>query len=321
MAERNYIDFTLPPGRLVQGSLTEAQTTDAEGKPLIVKSGPNMGQPRIDYYFAVAVPKTPGVAHWASEEWGAPIWAEGHASFPGGQAQRPDFAWKIVDGDSQIPNKAGRKPCEQEGFPCCWVVRFSGGKAPQVYSMLPNQAAPVLVPDPKGVVGLGDYVQVRGSVCGNGAQNQPGVYLNHSMICLRAYGQRISTGPDVSTAGFGGGALPAGASATPLASAAALPPPPAAPGAAAPMPAAPSAALPPPPAAAPAIPGTYAPPAVPAPAPSPAHVGLPPAPPAPPAAPAAAGPVMLPAANGVPYEAYKANGWTDDQLRANGLMA
>ena len=40
-----------------------------------------------------------------------------------------------------------------------------------------------------------------------------------------------------------------------------------------------------------------------------------------PPAPPPAGPVMLPAANGIPYEAYKAKGWTDEVLRAQGYMA
>lgn len=40
-----------------------------------------------------------------------------------------------------------------------------------------------------------------------------------------------------------------------------------------------------------------------------------------PPAPPPAGPVMLPAANGISYEAYKAKGWTDEVLRAQGYMA
>jgi len=40
-----------------------------------------------------------------------------------------------------------------------------------------------------------------------------------------------------------------------------------------------------------------------------------------PAAPVVAGPVMLPAANGVPYESYIQNGWTDALLIQHGMMA
>lgn len=53
-------------------------------------------------------------------------------------------------------------------------------------------------------------------------------------------------------------------------------------------------------------------------------VATPTPPPAAPAAPtpppAAPGPVMTAAANGISYEAYKSQGWTDDQLVAAGLM-
>lgn len=51
----------------------------------------------------------------------------------------------------------------------------------------------------------------------------------------------------------------------------------------------------------------------------PSFVGGAPTPPAPPAPPSAPVMVMTAAANGVTYEAYKAQGWTDDQLIQNGL--
>ena len=46
----------------------------------------------------------------------------------------------------------------------------------------------------------------------------------------------------------------------------------------------------------------------------------PPPPPAPPANDLASGKIMLPGANGVPYDAFISQGWTDDQLIANGYM-
>ena len=36
-------EVLFPVGRLVMGSLTEAQTTDADGNPLLTKSGPHTG--------------------------------------------------------------------------------------------------------------------------------------------------------------------------------------------------------------------------------------------------------------------------------------
>ena len=50
------VNFTTPVGRLVAGSLYKGQDKDAEGRPLVVKNGPQAGQPRLDFYFAIAIP-------------------------------------------------------------------------------------------------------------------------------------------------------------------------------------------------------------------------------------------------------------------------
>jgi hypothetical protein len=313
------VNFTTPVGRLVMGSLYKAQTTDAENRPLVIKTGPNAGQPRVDYFFALAIPKG-SERHWAETEWGRKVWETGHKSFPNGQATAPTFAWKIVDGDSTIPNKAGRKPCDREGYKGHWVVHFSGGYAPRIFNA--DGSAPIVEPD---AVKLGYYVQVAGSVAGNESMQQPGVYINHSMVALAGYGPEIIVGPDPTQAGFGAAPLPPGASAVPVG------------GFTAPATPAPAAA--------------YAPPAPPgAPAAASAPVYTPPAPtpvaaaPAAPAAPAMvvqphpgflAGPgaappppvvgtpvrLMLPAAGQITYEQYIANGWTDALLVQHGMMA
>jgi hypothetical protein len=108
------------------------------------------------------------------------------------------------------------------------------------------------------------------------------------MVCFRAYGQEIQFGPDVASAGFGAAPLPAGASMTPPASIVPLPQ-------VAPIAPAPA------PVAMPVAPVT----------PNPSFAQMPVAP---------LVRQMTPAANGVAYEAYIANGWTDAQLIANGLM-
>lgn len=287
--------FTTPVGRLVQGSLYKPNTTDAEGKPLVVKSGPNMGKPRVDYYFAIAIPKG-AETHWALTEWGAKIWTVGHAAFPN-VAQSPKFAWKVTDGDSVIPDQKGRKPCDREGFPGHWVIKFSGGFAPKIVTR-ESANHPWVENINENVIRLGYYVQINGTIEGNGSQQQPGVYLNHAMVAMLGFGPEIVIGPDANSAGFGASPLPAGASTTPL------------PGQ---MPAAPPAATP---VAAP-------PPLVP---------GLPPAPnsaPASPSAPAPAAPVSAPPvavrtmtakAGAHTYDSYKATGWTDAMLIAEGMM-
>ena len=337
------VNITSPVGRIVMGSLYDPSTTDAEGKPLVVKTGPNAGQPRVNYFFALAIPKG-AEPHWAHTPWGQQIWNVGNQAFPNA-AQSPAFAWKIEDGDSQIPNKKGRKPCDNEGWRGHWILKFSGGFAPKVYQ---QEGAGYVQVMQKDFCKPGYFVEVAFSVEGNGSQSQPGVYLNHSMVCFRAYGQEITFGPDVASAGFGAAPLPAGASMTPPAGAIPMPQAPAA---------APAGYAPPPapgvmPAAAPTMPlppglpqvpgvapaplpqGGFAPmPSAPAPGapapipvtPNPGFVQVPPpaaapAPMAPPPAPAAPVRQMTAAAQGIPYESYVAQGWTDALLVQNGLM-
>lgn len=316
------VNITSPVGRIVMGSLYNPSTMDAEGKPLVVKTGPNAGQPRVNYFFALAIPKGPE-PHWAHTPWGQQIWNVGNQAFPNA-AQSPAFAWKIEDGDSQIPNKKGRKPVENEGWRGHWILKFSGGFAPKVYQQEGDGYVQVMQKD---FCKPGYFVEVAFSVDGNGSQSQPGVYLNHSMVCFRAYGPEISFGPDVASAGFGQSALPAGASMTPPAGAIPMPQAPAAAPAA--LPGAPVGYVPPPvPAGIPQIPGVAPAPVPGAPAPIPVmpntgFVQVPPpapAPMAPPPAPVAPVRQMTAAAQGIPYESYIALGWNDALLVQHGMM-
>lgn len=313
-APADSLDILFPVGRMVEGSLYAPKTTDAEGRPLLIKNGTDAGKPRVEYYVGVAIPKTPGVQHWANEPgWGEKVWAFTHAAWPNGQAQRPDFAFKITDGDSTIPNANGKRPCDREGFAGHWVVRFAGGTQPKIVNRDGTQA----ITEPN-VVKPGHYVQVYGSVKSNASMQKPGLYMNHRIIAHSGYGPEIQFGPDAAAVGFGAAPLPPGASAVPLGGMATPP----APGATPPPPAAPSpapAAVSPSPAGVPASP-------VPTPAPNAAFVanaaGAPPPPPVTHAAPPAAPPArtMTAAANGVAYEAFIAQGWTDEALIASGYM-
>lgn len=288
-------NFTTPVGRLVAGSLYKGQTQDAEGRPLLIKNGPNAGQPRVDYYFGLAIAKG-AEPHWAHTEWGQKIWAVGHAFQPSA-GQNPKFAWKVADGDSQIPNANGKKNCDREGWRGHWILHISSGYAPRIFKARagtnPPTFDPMVEPD---AVKLGYYVQVNINADANNSTQQPGVYLNHSMVCFSAFGPEIFVGPDAASAGFGAAPLPAGASMTPPANFN-----PAATAAGAP-PLVPN--LPPVPGAPPVPPGAVVPPPV-----------L--VPPVPAAAPAR---VLTPAAGGATYEALLGAGWTDATLIANGLM-
>ena len=299
MTQRTEVLF--PIGRLVMGSMVKPNTTDAENRPLVIKSGPQAGQPRLDYFFAVAIPKN-GTANWWDTEWGQKILATANTAFPNGQTQNPAFAWKVKDGDSQVPNKRGKKPCDQEGWPGNWIVYFSSGFAPKCFNS--NGTQPV---DAESIK-LGHYVQVLGTVAGNDSQQQPGVFINHSLVAHAGFGPEIFVGPDPTAVGFGNGPAPAGMSTAPVGGMT----PPA--GAGAP-PAVPSAGAPP------MTPAASTPPvAAPVPtAPHPAAM-MPPAAPAAAAPPAAAVKQMTAAAQGIPYADYIAKGWTDQLLIQHGLM-
>lgn len=283
-------NFTTPVGRLVMGSAYKPQTTDAAGKPLTIKSGPNVGQPKVQYFFALAIPKG-GEQHWSQTSWGQIVWQEAHAAFQKGQADLPTFAWKIVDGDSQIPNAAGNKPCSREGHPGNWIIHFSSGFAPKIYNK--DGTAAITEAD---AVKLGYFIQVAGSVAGNGDAMKPGVFMNHNMVALSAYGPEIVIGPDASQAGFGNAPLPAGATAAPAA-----------------------AFVPPQQATPAAYPQANGMQQLAAPAPNPAFLAVPPLPVTPP--PAVPSPhVMLPAANGATYEQMIGAGWNDALLIQHGMM-
>lgn len=300
-----------PPGRLVMGSLYKSREKDAEGKPLTIKSGPNAGQPRTEYSFLVAIPKKPGEQAWYQTEWGAKLVGVGQAAFPQ-QYNTPTFAWKVKDGDSQIPNRRGRKPCDNEGWKGHWVVAFSSSYVPRIYKQENGRWAPWVDVD---AVKPGYWVQVQGDVAGNNSTQQPGIYINHGMVAFQGYDTEIVSGPDANEAGFNAAPLP-GVSTTPVGGA--MPVTggmPSVPGMGAPaipggMPAMPGAPV----AAAPTVvvpnPGFAAGPAMGA----PSVPGLPAAPTPPVAR------QMTALAQGRTYEMFVQAGWNDAQMIQGGYL-
>lgn len=233
MAEQTRVKVTTPVGRAVSGHPTQGRTTDAEGNPLVIKHGANAGQPRTEYYVGLAIAKQPGI-DWKQTDWGQKIVGVAKSEFPSlfdpatGQIyQGRQFAFKVADGDSQVPNTRGNKPCDQEGWPGHWIIHLSTSIAPSMWKWdkTQNRAVPLDFD-----VKLGDFFQVQFDICGNGSAQQPGVYLNPIMYCFAGYGAEIvkvgAANPD--EAGFGQAPLPAGASATPIGgmpTGAAVPPP------------------------------------------------------------------------------------------------
>lgn len=321
-----------PTGRQVGGDLYTPQTKDLDGRPLVIKSGPNVGQPTVRYWFPVAYRKTPGVVHFGNEPgWGQELWAAGCTAFPNGQTQLETFSWKVVDGDSTKPgqpsarNPQGKRPCDNEGYPGHWVVSFQSTFAPKIVSA--DGSAPMIEKD---AVKPGDFIQVYATVAGNDQIQKPGMFINHSLVSFQGYGERITWGVDPRSVGFGKGALPPGASAIPIGQLvvpAALPP-----GAVPGPPPSPSYAPPS------ALPPHVRPPMtaqMPAMAPTavmpstsfirPPGAGM--APGIPPAAAPALPPVRLTPAQrmtakaaGVPYENFIAQNWTEALMVQHGYM-
>lgn len=328
-------NILFPVARIVQGDLYEPQTKDNQGAPLTIKTGPNAGKARVNYFFAIAIPKNPGeVAFWQTP-WGAKIYQLTQSWWPAffdrqtGACNNPRFAWKIEDGDDATPNQNNRRNCDREGFPGHWVVQLGSSFPTKVFD---EQGAPLLQ---AGLVKRGYWVEVYANIASNENAQNPGIYINHSMVAYRAPGKEIVSGPDPRAVGFGRAALPQGVTAQPLGNVANIPnaaPP--IPGTAAPgvpgVPGVPSA---------PGVPATAAAaptPQAPAPTPVQPHPGFiaPPVPgaaPAVPTAPSAPPPTFVcplgaPTGfkmvnlNGARYDAFRAQGWADAQLLQAGHM-
>jgi len=230
--------LTSPVGHFIMGDAFTGSDKDHQGRPRLDQNQ----QPKMQWFMALAIPKNdPG---W--EDLWNQITAVGQRDFPNGDWQRPDFAWKVADGDSKYPD---RPECRG-----CYVVRLSSGFAPTVWNPQNQQIVDA------AQCKRGDYVRCYISMRGNDDRNKPGVYLNHQMVQVCGYGEAINSGPSAEQAfGAAPATLPSGASATPVAPSGAMP---AQPGAA-PVYAAPPQAAPAP------APVYAAPPTAPAPVPVP----------------------------------------------------
>lgn len=181
----------LPMCRIVAGHpMIFAQEKDWVTKQPKVNT---QGQPKMSAYFAVAIPKG-GETHWNQTQWGSLIWQEGAAGFPRGEFNRPDFAWKIVDGDSTIPNKNGTIPNTQEGYANHWVLSLSTSlAAPKCFKVNPQFGIVECVSDKE--IKRGDYgrvtLTVKANCDANGFAQSPGVYLNPIGFCMDKEGQEI----------------------------------------------------------------------------------------------------------------------------------
>ncbi len=197
------MDIMFPPGRMVGGNLDKLfPRTEANGTPKIGKDG----KPELQCSFGCAIPKG-AESDWRQTEWGAKVFQVGQEAHKAMVAS-PAFSWKITDGDSTIPNKKGKLPCNQVGYAGHWVIWFSQGWLPKKCNA--DGSAEITT---EGAIVPGYYIQVFGAVMGNKLvpNGTPGVYMNPIAVALIGEGDKIAVDVDTAAVGFGSAALPAGA--------------------------------------------------------------------------------------------------------------
>lgn len=203
-----------PVGRLVGGSPIKGyqDTDDKTGVKLFNEDG----TPKMSYIAMLAIEK-------ANPEWQelyTQLWNEGRGAFPhlfdaaSGACVRPDFSWKITDGDGV--DKNGKKHSEKDGYAGCMVLKVESN-----YPFTCYDQGNFPITD-EAIVYRGCYIRVAMKCQGNNATgNQvPGIKIYPQALQLVGHGQRISGGVDAATvfaAPLTAGYVPAGMSATPLA--------------------------------------------------------------------------------------------------------
>ena len=307
-------------GRLVQGDVyTAYPRTDQRTKQPKMRLDTTTGQmvPVTQCYAALAIPKDPAArfvipGNPTYDEQRALIDAAARAAWPQffGQRQQglrypaslahdctnPKFANKVIDGDGF--DDQGQPFSANEGWAGCWVIKFANGFVPKVYSWTASGWQETVHSGVK--VKCGDYVSISGTCVSNQSTDSPGMYMNFDTVSFEQEGAFIASKNNVDpNAALGSRGAPAN---PPAHAGAGTPPPPANAGA-----------------TSTGQPAHGAPPSTTAPAYSGYREAGPPPPPGAGAPPPPAGPQMTATAT-TTYEAYKASGWTDDQLRANGLM-
>ncbi len=208
------------------------------------------------------------------------------------------FSYKYRDGDH--PDYVAK-----DGFAGCWVVSMSTQFETKVVNA---QHQPLME---ESQCKCGDYVDVLVDIRADGHTDNPSLYLSPKIIRHIGFGTAIVGGPDPSMMSAAP-AMPAGASAAPVATGPMPAVPNFVPGLSVnpPMPASVPSAVPPAP---PQVPVSPSNPPVPA-AATTSPSSVPPVPPVPTA------PVMTAKAGVLTREQFYADGWTDDQLVSEGYM-
>lgn len=220
------VEIKFPEGRIVSGHPMNGFTpTDDNTKlPKMKKDGVTKV---IEWKFGLAIPKT-GV-DWKQTPWGLQIVAAAQDPVEGYSAAEtasPHFSWKVVDGDSTIPNRNGNIPCQQEGYPGHWVVFMKTElQAPKCFHK--DKYDPMQQIQNAAEIDNGDYIIAYALIKGNKPSKTAGVYINPLLVSLERKGDKIGyDGPSAASV-FGGAAAPVQQQAVTPPSAAPITPPPA----------------------------------------------------------------------------------------------
>lgn len=222
-------ELVTPEGRIVKGhpmkrvGITKKNEAGQDVKKMI--DGPNGTQVQAtETFVAFAIPKN-GSTDWKTTPWGQVINAQALQDWPNGETNTPTFSWKIIDGDSQIPNKNMNKPCDQEGYPGNWVLILSTQIPYKCFKNGNYTDALIDVNEIK----TGDYGRFKIVTTGNNAPRgkTPGMYMNPVLFSMDREGALIvGTSEHNAADAFGGGATTTQPPAA-QAPAADVPPPPA----------------------------------------------------------------------------------------------
>ena len=215
--------FVTPVARLIHGHPIKqnTRTDDVTKQPLIGKDG----QPVKEVYIGIAIPKG-SESDWKGTEWGKQIMMaalDAENGYDSATTRRPDFSFKVVDGDSDIPNKNGVAPNTDQYKRGHWVLNLTTRIPYPCYHV--GKYSPLDAIQDVNAIKLGDFVRVNIVAKGNKPAKSPGVYLNPNLLELNRVGEAIireGSGPDAASV-FGG----APAAVTPPAAAGAAIPPPA----------------------------------------------------------------------------------------------
>lgn len=207
--------FVTPVARLIHGHPIKqnTRTDDVTKQPLIGKDG----QPVKEVYIGIAIPKG-SESDWKDTDWGKQIMMaalDAENGYDSATTRRPDFSFKVVDGDSDIPNKNGIAPNTDPHKRGHWVLNLTTRIPYPCYHV--GKYSPLDAIQDVNAIKLGDYVRVNIVAKGNKPAKSPGVYLNPNLLELNRVGEAIvreGSGPDAASV-FGGGMTPVAAPSAP----------------------------------------------------------------------------------------------------------